>query len=273
MYTAVQILTIIVPLLYLITCWFYGRAFYRDDEFSSRHKTRFLAASVGAHFLWLMLRTAEFQAIPVTGIYQLCGVLGLTIALAYTLIETSTRVKNTGFFVLTLSALLVTLDALFTDYRYGVQDVLRSELLALHVISALVGYSAFWLSAIYSLLYLVLYKKLREKKFDTIYRNLPNLESLESMSGKGIYVGFFAMTFTILIGVIWLPRAFDDFSLTDAQLIGALITWLVYGVGILIAKMAHFRGRKIALLSMVGLAVTCVSIVFANVFTGFHKFH
>jgi ABC-type uncharacterized transport system permease subunit len=145
----------------------------------------------------------------VTSVFELLCVLGFSLALAYIVIEYLTKIKNTGFFALVISSLLVLVASLFSRDIYGFEyDVLKNELLAFHVTFALVGYSALALSAIYGLLYITLYHKLRTKTFDTVYKNLPNLETIESMLHKSTLVGFVALTFVIIFGFIWLPKAF-----------------------------------------------------------------
>ncbi|HYF02426.1 MAG TPA: cytochrome c biogenesis protein CcsA [Patescibacteria group bacterium] len=272
MLAAISILNIFLPLGYTVTAFFYGRAFLKGDEFADKHKSNFLSLTLFMHFLSSALRTAEFRHIPVTSFYELMGMLALTISAAYLFIEFSTKVRNTGFPILAICTVLVLLDSLFYKQYYGVQDVLKSELLAFHVIAALVGYSSFTLSAVYGFLYVILYKKLRSKTFDTVYQNLPSLESLEKLANKGIIIGFIALAFSIVIGFIWLPRAIESFSKADAQFIGVFLTLVVYGVGISVIKFAGLRGRRLALLAVIGFIVMCISVIFANTFTGFHNF-
>lgn len=112
-----------------------------------------------------------------TSVFELLNVLGFSLALAYVIIEFITKIKNTGFFAILIASVLVIVSGIFSRDIYGFEyDVLKNELLALHVTSALVGYSAFALSAIYGLLYIMLYNKIKSKTFDTVYKNLPNLE-------------------------------------------------------------------------------------------------
>lgn len=273
MLAAITVLNIILPAGYAATTYFYGRAFLRDDEFAHNYKSGFLIITLLFHSISAALRTAEFRHLPFTDFYELMGMLAFTISAAYFLIESATKIKNTGFPILAICTLLVFFDSLFFQHNYGVQDVLKSELLAFHVVAALVGYSAFTLSSVYGFLYVVLYQKLRTKTFDTVYQKLPSLESLEKLAEKGIIVGFIALLFSIIIGFIWLPRAIESFSKADAQFIGAFLTLIVYGVGILIMKFAGLRGKRLAILAISGFVVMCVSVIFANTFTGFHNFN
>ncbi len=269
-----KIFKFVLLVLYIATAWLYGRAFFKDDTFARKIKTKFLIFTLTFHFIYLILRTAELKHPPVTSIFELLCVLGFSLSLAYVIIESLTRIKNTGFFAILISSFLVIISGLFSKDVYGFEhDVLKNELLALHVTFALVGYSAFALSAIYGLLYIMLYHKLRTRTFDTVYRNLPNLETIESMLYKSALVGFISLTFVIIVGFIWLPRAFEKFSYTDAKLVGTFIIWIVYAGGLGARKVRSLTGKKIAVMSIIGFIIAFILMAFANAFSGFHRFY
>lgn len=274
MLLVLKIFKFVLLVLYIITTWLYGRAFFKGDILARKLKTRFLAFTLIFHLIYLILRTAELKHPPVTSIFELLCVLGFSLSLAYVLIETLTKIKNTGFFAVLISSVLVAISGFFSRDVYGFEyDVLKNEFLAFHVISALVGYSGFALSGIYGFLYIMLYHKLRTRTFDTVYKNLPNLEIIESMLYKSAIVGFIALTFVIIIGFIWLPRAFENFSYTDAKLVGTLIIWLIYGGGLGIRRIKNFTGKKSAVMSIVGFVIVFVLTAFADVLSGFHRFY
>ncbi|WP_081040955.1 cytochrome C assembly family protein [Candidatus Kryptobacter tengchongensis] len=274
MFPVLKIFKIVLPIFYITTCWLYGRAFFKDDITARRWKTKFLVFTLFIHFIYLVIRTAELKHPPVTSIFELLCVLGFSLALAYIVIESLTKIKNTGFFAILISSILVSVAGLFSRDIYGFEhDVLKNELLALHVTFALVGYSAFALSAIYGLLYIMLYNKIRSKTFDTVYKNLPNLETIESMLHKSATVGFISLTFVIIVGFIWLPKAFKNFSYTDAKLIGTFVIWFVYGSGLGMRKIASLTGKKTAIMSIIGFLLAFVVMAFANAMSGFHRFY
>jgi ABC-type transport system involved in cytochrome c biogenesis permease subunit len=154
-----------------------------------------------------------------------------------------------------------------------VPPILRSNLLGFHVSSAFLGYAALTISAVYGFLYLMLYHDIKSKQFGVIYKRLPNLETLERMSFTATVFGFFLLTITIILGVIWLPRALAEFSYSDPKLLGTTAIWALYGIGLSAQKIAGWRGRRMMVLQVVVFAVAMVSMTIINVFlTAFHKF-
>jgi HemX protein len=185
-----------------------------------------------------------------------------------------TKVKSTGYFVLVISFLFQLVSTLLIHELMIINPVLRNRLLGLHVTSALLGYSAFAISAVYGFLYIMLYHHIKSKRFGIIYDNLPNLENLERMATLAVLTGFVLLTVAIIVGVVWLPLAFQHFSYLDPKLVGTLVIWLMYGIGLLAKRSVGWQGRKIMVLSIVGFAVTILSLTIVNVFlSGFHNFY
>lgn len=274
MLSVLKILKIALPILYIITSWLYGHAFFKDSPTARRLKTKFLVFTLSLHFIYLVIRTAELKHPPVTSVFELLNALGFSLALAYIIIESITKVKNTGFFAILIASIFAIVSGIFSRDIYGFEyDVLKNEFLALHITSALVGYSAFALSAIYGFLYIMLYNKIKSKTFDTVYKNLPNLEKIELMLHKSAAIGFIALTFVIIVGVILLPKAFENFSYTDAKLVGTFIIWLVYGAGLGLRKITNLPGKKTALMSIVSFILVFILMAFANAMSGFHRFY
>ena len=102
---------------------------------------------------------------------------------------------GTGPFIIILSFIFQLISSLFIQDLSEVKDVLRSNLLGVHVISALLGYSGFTISAVYGFLYLVLYKDIKLNKFGLIFNRLPNLEVLERLSLYSAVIGFVALNY------------------------------------------------------------------------------
>jgi ABC-type transport system involved in cytochrome c biogenesis permease subunit len=61
-----------------------------------------------------------------------------------------------------------------------------------------------------------------------------------------------ALTFVIIFGFIWLPKAFKNFSYADAKLIGTFIIWLIYAVGLGVRGVANLTGKRVAVMSIIG---------------------
>ncbi len=270
----ITILNYLLPVLYWTTVWSYAKAFFRNSTTAKRIKTPLLGVTLVVHLAYLLARTAIFGHPPITTIFEILSVISFSVALSYRAIEYLTKVKSTGYFVLIISFFFQLLSTILIQDMSVVNPVLQSNLLGFHVTSALLGYSAFAISAVYGFLYLMLYHHIKSKQFGIIYDNLPNLEKLEAMATVSVISGFVLLTVAIIVGFFWLPRAFERFSYFDPKLIGTIIIWLMYGIGLLAKRTIGWQGRKIMVLSIVGFAVALLSLTVVNVFlSGFHNFY
>ncbi len=264
----------LLPALYFVTVWAYAKAFFSDSLSAKKIKTPLFLSTVGIHCCYLLARTLFFNHPPITNIYEIMTMMSFSIAATYLVIEFWTKVKGTGYFILILAFIFQFLSTIFIHDMEAVKPVLRNNLLGLHVSSALLGYAAIAISAVYGFLYLMLYHHIKSSRFGVIYTKLPDLEALERMSMVAITFGFALLTIAIAVGMVWLPRAFTSFSYADPKLIGTIGIWVLYGVGLGAKKTIGWQGRKIMVLSIVGFVISFFSLTIVNIyFSGFHNFH
>jgi ABC-type transport system involved in cytochrome c biogenesis permease subunit len=254
--------------------WAYGKAFFSDIEWAKKAKTPFLATVTTIHFLYLIVRTVEFNHPPITTISEILTLLAFSVSAIYLIIELRSRAKGTGYFILNIAFFFQLGSSIFIQDLLEVPEVLRSNLLGLHVSTALFGYAAITISATYGFLYLMLHHEIKASQFSVIYKKLPSLETLERMSFSAFKMAFLFLGIAIIVGFIWLPQSNVEFSYTDPKLIGTLILWALYGVGLLAKRSAQWKGRKVMVLSICGFVITLFSLTIVNLFfSGFHKFY
>jgi len=272
--SVISFLEIILPLLYFITIWAYAKSFFSDIKAAETVKTLLLYGTVITHAGYIVLRTAVYHHPPITTTFEILSLIALTVSLSYLVIEIRTQNKTTGYFILIFPFFFQLISSLFIKERTEIPLILQSNLLGFHVLSALVGYAAITISAVYGFLYLMLHHEIKSSRLGVIYKRLPNLEMLERMSFTATILGFIFLTIAIIVGIIWLPRAYSEFSYSDPKLIGTLAVWCIYFIGLTAQQLAHWRGKRIIIVSMAGFIAALFSMTIINTFfSGFHKFY
>ena len=265
---------ILLPLFYFCTTWAYAKAFFSNIKSAENIKKTLLLSTLSAHIIYIVIRTAEFHHPPITSIFEILSLIALTIVLVYTYIELRTENSSTGYFILILPFFFQLISSMFIKEVPEIPQLLRSNLLGFHVTSALLGYAAITISAVYGFLYLMLYHDIKSSQFSVIYKRLPNLETLERMSFTATIFGFALLTIAIIVGIVWLPKIFENVSYTDPKLLGTGAIWLLYGIGLTAKKLAGWQGRRMMVISMFGFAIAMFSMTIINMFfSGFHKFN
>ncbi len=267
-------INLILPILYLSAFLIYTFDFIKIGSKLSNTKRLFLFFTLIFHIFYLIIRTLAFDHPPITNVFEIFTILAFAISFSYFILELVTDIRGTGLFIIVISLLFQIISSFFIEDLTEVKEVLRSNLLGVHVLNALLGYAGITIGAVYGFLYLLLYNELKLNKFGLIFERLPNLEILERMSFTSAIIGFIFLTFAIVIGLIWLPRAFPDFSYLDPKLIGTGFVWVLYFIVIFSKVFGKWQGRKVVVISIVGFLVAIFSTILTNFLANsFHSFY
>ena len=270
----IDFLNLLLPFAYAATFSIYFYDFMKGGKKLTNSKRLFLFLTLILHSIYLVIRIIAFNHPPITNVFEIFTVLAFSVSFAYFILELLTDIRNTGPFIIIISIIFQVISSLFIENLVEVKEILRSNLLGSHVFSALIGYAGITISAVYGLLYLILYKEIKLNKFGIVFNQLPSLEVLETLSFYSAVIGFFMLTIAIVVGVIWLPTAFPDFSYADPKLIGTSIVWILYGLGIASKLFGNWRGRKVILFSIIGYILAILSTLLSNFLAqSFHSFY
>ena len=272
MHAAISLLNTLLPMLYAIAAMNYSIDFFREDPFAKRMNVPLLSTVTVLHALYLALRTIMYAHVPLASLAEVMTTIAFAVALVYCFVEYQTKTQKTGMFVLTFSFIFQTVASAFISNVAVFPDILRSPLFGLHTGSAVLGYTAFAVSAVYGVLYLLLYHDLKASRFGLVYQRLPSLDVLAKMSLRAAVMGVVFLTVTILVGSLWAAQRFPNFA-TDPKFITTLVVWLVYATGIGMHYGLHWGGRRTIYMSLAGFTLMVLSMVVVRLWTStFHGF-
>ena len=143
----------------------------------------------------------------------------------------------------------------------------------IHVVLAVIGYSAISISALYAFLYILLNHNIKYHRLGIIYEKLPPLRNLERLSIRSIQIGIFTLGLGILAGHIQAKQMIGTYWPMDPKVIYNNIIWFCYFLGHIIAQMYKWRGRWMAYLAILGFGIlifTNIMIIFIK--NTFHQF-
>jgi HemX protein len=271
---SISIVNIILPLFYLATFAVYLFDFFYEKRAVNNSKRILLFLTLILHIYYLIARTIEFDHPPITNKFEIFSIIAASIGFSYFVLELLTDIRGTGAFIIFFAVLFQFSSSLFIPYSYTVPEILRNRMLGLHVINALLGYSGITISAVYGLLFMLLYKNLRANKFGLIFDRLPSLEILEKLSFFSAVIGFTLLSVAMTIGILWLPGSFPNFSYFDPKLVGTFVVWIIYGAGIASKLFGNVYGRKAIFFSLIGFIVAISSLIVTNTLARtFHSFY
>jgi ABC-type transport system involved in cytochrome c biogenesis permease subunit len=132
-------------------------------------------------------------------------------------------------------------------------------LLSVHVATAIVAYGSFTIAFAAALLFLIQPESGRW--------GLPKPQILDEIGYRAIVIGFPFLTLTIVLGALWADVAWGRYWGWDPKETASLVTWFIYGAYLHARVMRGWRGRKAAILLIVGFGATLLTY-FGNLFFG-----
>jgi ABC-type uncharacterized transport system permease subunit len=221
-----------VPTLYAATVALYGLRFFGRAEGLHRLARPCFLITLVVHALFLTAFIAVNHRVPLAAPAEILTVIAFCTALAYGYVETRTRNLATGLFALGFSMFFQLAASGRIALEQEVPALLRLPAFGIHTGAAILGYSAFAVSAIYGFLFLLLYRELKANRFGLLYRRLPPLEILGMMNIRAAVLGLASLTVAILAGAFWASRLYPGFT-ADPMFLATLCVWGVYALCVL----------------------------------------
>jgi len=186
----------------------------------------------------------------------------LTVVSIFLYFSTKHRISLSGAFLMPWAFIF----SLASGFSSGIpKEILPVGTVGLiHIVSAFIGYSAFLISAIFSILYLIFEKHLKEKKFSVFFQKLPSLSLIESIIYNSITLGFVFITISMFAGAVWSERLFGTYWSWHPKQVITLITWFVYAGIIHLYLYGEWRGRRLCYLSILGSVVIMLNFFGIN---------
>lgn len=210
---------------------------------------------------------------PFTNLYESMVFFSWAIVLIYLLIEWKYKNKAIGAFVMPFAFLALAYTSIGPGIRRQVEPLipaLQSNWLIAHVITCFLGYAAFAVSCGVSIMYLL---KARATERGRSIAFLPELRTLDDLNYKAIVIGFPLLTLGIITGAAWADYAWGSYWSWDPKETWSLITWLIYAAYLHARFARGWRGKKTAMLSIIGFAAVLFTYLGVNLLIcGLHSY-
>ena len=212
---------------------------------------------------------------PLTNLYESLAFFAWTFAVIYLVLERKFKIRTVGAFVAPFPFLIMAYAALNPNDIQPLVPALKSNWLISHVVTCFVGYAAFAVSFGVSFLYL--FKAGSEKRSlrsaGSFWDFLPSSAALDEIGYKTIAIGFPLLTIGIVTGAFWANVAWGTYWSWDPKETWSLIVWLIYAAYLHARITRGWRGKRAAILSIVGFAATIFCYLGVNlILSGLHSY-
>jgi len=178
--------------------------------------------------------------------------------------------------MLLMPAATILLGFAWSRYKAPTQlsALVQSYWIALHVSVVFIAYAGFTLAAAVGILYLIQESQLKKRSVKNIFfRRLPSLEILDDLGARAIIFALPFITMTMITGVIRAITQDVKYWFLDPLVISTTVTWAVYGFYLGSRYILGWRGRRTAVVSLIGFAgILFIRFVVISYLTVFHQF-
>jgi len=261
--------------LYLFAAILYLAYFARSHAKIAWAALVALAVGFALHAAVLVLRFAAGGYTPGTSLGEGLSLFGWLLVAGFLAVQWRYRLPIIGAFVMPLVVAVVLPAVLLRNPEAGdanpVPEALRVAGMPVHIAIAFAGIAAFGLATGVAAAYLLLERQVKHKHFGVLFSRLPSLDVLDGLGNSLMRWGFLALSVTLISGAFFAKQAWGDYWRWDPKLTLSLVGWLVYAALVHARMFAGWRGRRAALLTMVGFVILFGSFVGLRIFpTGVH---
>ncbi|MCG8345361.1 MAG: cytochrome c biogenesis protein [Chlorobiales bacterium] len=265
--TLLTILNGTVSLLYILSLVLYGADFFRSSAIAKTYKQPALIVTIVTHIAYIGFLTAPEGYRLDYSSPMLMTMVALTLAVTYMFIEFSTKTDKTGFFILSFATGAEILASVLFLSSSGDGPAFSGLGIGIHLLSAIFSFSAIAIAGLYSFLYLLLFRQIKNNKFGFLFENLPNLEVLELLIKHAVAFGFLFLTITLLAGAIGTIQTSEVINLFETRLIALIVIWLFYGASLFIKKLFGWDTFHMAYILIILFVVITSLIILMSIFS------
>lgn len=261
-----------------LTCYFASSLVAITELFKeSRTTAKITLAAAFIGFIFHTASTAYRYAtaghIPIVNPHEATSFFAWCIVLIFFILQYRYRVGLLPSFVMPLVFILMLSSSMLSREIKPLSPMLQSYWLGIHTVFAFLGNAAFALAFGIGIMYLVQEHYVKTKHLGSLFGRLPSLQTLDQMNYRLISLGFPLFTVAIVTGALWAETAWGSYWNWDPRETWSLITWFIYAIILHARLVAGWRGKRAAILSMVGFLTIIVAFFGVKLFKkGLHVF-
>ncbi|MCX5847866.1 MAG: c-type cytochrome biogenesis protein CcsB [Deltaproteobacteria bacterium] len=235
-----------------------------------------IAQTIALLLIWKTSYDLGIGHVPLANLYESMIFFAWAIILIYLIIEWLTKNKTIGVFVVPIAFLAMAYASIAPGINNRIEPLipaLQSNWLTSHVVTCFMGYAAFTVAFGCGLIYLLknMGKDNAEKPSGLIGK-LPTLATLDTLIYQSISLGFIFLTIGIMTGSIWAHYAWGSYWSWDPKETWSLITWLIYAIMLHSRYVRGWRGKRMAILALIGFACVLFTYLGVNYLPGLHSY-
>lgn len=267
-----QIVFVIAILLLMLSSAAYFSYLFFQRERLQQLGCALMVAGFFCQTIVIAWRFAATGQMPVNNMHQTLTVTAWALVGVFLLLHFKIPVKILGTYAAPLSAVIM-LAAVQFPQETAVQphSLLKGFWLVVHILTIFIGDAAFALAAGVGALYLLQERNIKTKTRGFFFKRLPSLDLLDSSGYACIVTGFTMLTIGLVSGMVYAKFVWGRFWAWDPKEVWSAISWIFYAVLLHERLAVGWRGRRAAVMAIIGFVVLLFTFLGVNfLLTGHH---
>jgi cytochrome c-type biogenesis protein CcsB len=237
-------------------------------------------AGLAAHMAGLITRGLAVHRLPWGDMYEFTVALTFVAVVFFLGLMIKYRAYYLGLFV--MGAVVIALGLAQTVIYTAAGPLvpaLQSYWLSIHVTAITLAVGTYFVAAVLGIVYLLADRHARrvaagrKPATEGVMARLPGPDVLDRLAYRTVMFAFPLWTFGIIAGAIWADQAWGRYWGWDPTETWAFITWVVYACFLHARSTAGWRGRKAAVIQLVGFCCLVFNMIGVSLFiTGLHSY-
>ena len=240
----------------------------------------FTTAGVALHLIGVVTRGLAVHRVPWGDMYEFVISVSCVAVLFFLGLMIKYRPYHLGLFFMAPIVIIMGLAQTVIYTPAGpLVPALNSYWLAIHVTAMTLASGTFMVGAVLAVVYLFAERHTRRvaaglsSRYGEVFRLLPSAERLDQIAYRTVVFAFPIWTFGIMAGAIWADEAWGRYWGWDPTETWAFITWVVYACFLHARVTAGWRGRRAAVIQLVGFGCLLFNLLGVSLFiTGLHSY-
>lgn len=257
-----ETLTAAALVLYTAALLFYSSLWWKSVRFLRVLAPTLLGLGLFVNLYQLIDRWVETAQPPFKTLYECMILLATCIALVYLIIEGVYRARILG--LPSAFGCAATMLYAFLQQDKDVVNLppaLQSGWFIPHVVVYFFAYASLFVASAASFVSLLRPKPIRVGRADLVPGQVIDLEAL--LDGA-VRFGFALLSLGLLMGAVWAKAAWGDYWGWDPKETWSLVTWLVFGAYLHLHYLGGWRGRRLAVLVLIGFGAVMFTYLGMN---------
>lgn len=265
-----DILLQIATLLYFLSMIGYGMFLFNQKPVFQKYAFSLISGGIGFHVISIIVYVFESGHFPILNLSQSLSMAAMAMGGMFLILKVRFDLKILGLFAAALISIIMLIAWVLPGAPAQENTIFKGFWFYCHIVLIFAGDAALALACGTGILYLLQEKGIKSKSPGFFFKRLPSLDFLDNVGYTCLSTGFALLTVGLVTGFVYARAVWGQFWSWDPKEVFSVGAWLVYAGLLHLRLRSGWRGRKSAIMTIVGFFIIMFTFLGVNLLLGGH---